>query len=51
MNELVYLKKNEMYTDSYNIMEGMNRNDNGRKTATRKKADGQVQGKSKACQV
>ena len=35
---------------AYKVMEGMNI-DNGRKTATGKEADGQVQGKGKASKV
>ncbi len=44
-----YLVSREACPEAYRVMEGMN--DNSRKTATRKEADGQVQGKSKACQV
>ena len=44
-----YLVSREACPEAYRVMEGIN--DNSRKTATRKETDGQVQGKSKACQV
>lgn len=44
-----YLVSREACPEAYKVMEGMN--DNGRKTATGKEADGQVQGEGKACQV
>ena len=46
-----YLVSREACPEAYAAMERMTTNDNSRKTATRKEADGQVQGKSKACQV
>lgn len=44
-----YLVSREACPEAYKVMEGMN--DNSRKTATGKEADGQVQGEGKACQV
>ena len=46
-----HLVKRKDCPEAYAAMERMTTNDNSRKTATRKEADGQVQGKSKACQV
>ena len=46
-----YLVSREACPEAYAAMERMTTNDNGRKTATRKEINGQVQGESKASQV
>jgi hypothetical protein len=46
-----HLVKRKDCPEAYAAMERMTTNDNSRKTATRKEADGQVQSKSQACQV
>lgn len=46
-----HLVKRKDCPEAYAAMERMATNDNSRKTATGKKADGQVQGEGKACQV